>query len=171
VDALQRSTLTGSEETAAANLDIKAAMARVDQAARHAIGRGKFLSAVDLNASARRSGSTTGTSTTYSLPFSLGYEFDVWGRLRRQFEATKNNEQASAADLEFVRQTAIADVAQSYFTIRLYDRQIASYEAALGLYRKQLELTDTNTRRAFRCRPISCRPGRRSIPPPTNSSR
>ncbi len=133
-----------AEETAAANLDIQAAMARLDQA--HAATRstaGNFFPSLDLNASARRSGNATGTSTSYAVPFSLGYELDVWGRLRRQYEASKNSEQASAADLEFVRQTAIANVAQAYFTIRLYDRQIASYEAALELYRKQLDLTDT----------------------------
>jgi multidrug efflux system outer membrane protein len=133
-----------AEETAAANLDIKAAIARVEQArAATRSAAGNFLPAIDLGGSARRSGSAAGSATSYSLPASLGYELDVWGRLRRQYEASKHAEQATADDLEFVRQTAIADVAQAYFTLRLYDRQIASYEAALDLYRKQLDLTDT----------------------------
>jgi multidrug efflux system outer membrane protein len=133
-----------AEETAAANLDIKAAIARVDQArAATRATAGNFFPVIDANASARRSGNANGTSTLYSLPLNLDYEFDVWGRLRRQYESTRNIEQASVADLEFVRQVAVADVAQAYFTLRLYDRQITSFEAALELYRKQLELTDT----------------------------
>lgn len=133
-----------AEETVAANLDIKAAMARVDQArATTRSAAGNFYPSVDLDASARRSRSAVGTTTTYALPFSFSYELDVWGRLRRQYEASRNTEQASVADLEFVRQTAVSDLAQAYFTIRLYDRQITSFEAALELYRKQLELTDT----------------------------
>jgi multidrug efflux system outer membrane protein len=133
-----------AEEATAANLDIKAAMARVDQArAATRSAAGNFFPAIDLNASARRSGNASGASTSYSLPLSLGYEIDAWGRLRRQYEASQQNEQASVADLEFVRQTAIADLAQAYFTLRLYDRQIASFETALQLFHQQLDLSET----------------------------
>jgi len=134
-----------AEETMAANLDIKAAIARVDQA--HDVtlsARGNFFPLLSSSSSARRTGSATVTSdTTYTLPVSLSYEVDLWGRLRRQYESSKNSEQATADDLEFVRQTAVANVAQAYFNIRLFDQQIASFEEALVLYNKQLDLSET----------------------------
>jgi multidrug efflux system outer membrane protein len=134
-----------AEETMAANLDIKVAIARVDQAHDATLSAaGSFYPSISASLSARRTGTAAETSgTTYSLPVSLGYEVDLWGRLRRQYESTKNSEQATADDLEFARQTAVANVAQAYFTIRLFDQQIASFEEALVLYNKQLALTET----------------------------
>ena len=132
-------------DTLAANLDIQVAIARVDQArAVTQSAGGNFFPLLNSASSARRTGSAAGTSgTTFTLPVSLSYEIDVWGRLRRQYESAKNSEQASQADLEFARQTAVANVAQAYFNIRLFDQQIAAFEEALDLYRKQLELSET----------------------------
>ena len=133
-----------AEETVAANQNIRAAMARVEEARqsrRSALG--SFFPALNIDAAARRSRSSVATTDQYSLPLDLGYEVDVWGRLRRQYEFYQNTEAASAADLAWVRQTAIAEVAQAYFTLCLYDRQIALFEEALKLYRQQLNLTDT----------------------------
>ena len=134
-------------ETIAANQDIKAAIARVDQS-RAALrsANGSFFPSLNIDATARRSGNVNGTSSSYSLPLDLSYEVDVWGRLRRQYEYYKNTEQASAADLALVRLTAVADVAQAYFTIRFYDSEISVYRQALDLYRKQLDLTETKHR-------------------------
>ncbi len=133
-----------AQDTLAANLDIQAAISRVEQA--HAATRsaaGNFFPVISSASSARRSGNDLGTAgSTITLPVSLSYEVDVWGRLRRQYEATKHSEQASAADLEFARQTAVANVAQAYFNIRLFDQQMASFEEALDLYNKQLELSE-----------------------------
>jgi len=131
-------------ETLAANLDIRAAIARVDQARESTrSAAGSFFPNLSLNPSVRRSGSAAGAATAYSLPLQLGFELDVWGRLRRQYESAKDSEMASADDYVFVMQTALADVAQAYFTIRFYDREIGLYQEALGLYRKQLDLTQT----------------------------
>lgn len=164
------------EKTLAANLDIQAAMARVEQA-RAALGgaRGDYYPAITLNPSMRRShtssstvvttgsggtgsGSTsTGgssgtteivagqgrTTTTYSLPLNLSYELDLWGRLRRQAEFFRESARASEADQEFVRQTAVSDLAQAYFSIRLYDTQAEIFRNSLELFRKQLDLSET----------------------------
>jgi multidrug efflux system outer membrane protein len=133
-----------AEETMAANFDIKAAIARVDQArATLRSSSGSFFPALDIDATGRRSGNASGTTSSYSLPLQLSYEVDVWGRLRRQYEYYKNTEQASAADLALVQQTAVSTVAQAYFTLRLYDSQVSVYQQALDLFRKQLDLTET----------------------------
>lgn len=164
-----------AEKTLAANLDIQASMARVEES-RAALGvaRGDYFPSATINPSMRRShtGSTTTittdgtealnggggsgatvvttsrgrTTTTYSLPLNLSYEVDIWGRLRRQVEYYRDNSLASEADLEFVRQTAAADVAQAYFSIRLYDTQIETYQRSLDLFRRQLDLTQTKVK-------------------------
>ncbi|PTY02492.1 RND transporter [Opitutaceae bacterium EW11] len=156
------------EKTVAANLDIQAAMARVEQA--HAlvtVSGGALFPSVDAGATARRARSSSssgslstidgGTGTThvtpagritnvFSLPLSLSYEIDLWGRLRRQLEASQNSAWASEDDLEFVRQTALASVAQGVFNIRYYDTQQDVLERTIELYRKQIELTQSKVR-------------------------
>jgi len=49
---------------------------------------------------------------------------DIFGRLRRQYESSSNLERASVADFAVVRQTALADLAQGYFSLRFYDREM-----------------------------------------------
>lgn len=138
-----------AEKTVAANLNIKAAMARVEQARAALSGaRGGFFPALDLNASVRRGRSSEAvgsgnTTTSYSLPLNLSYEIDLWGGLRRQYEYYRNTEEASAAEYAFVRQTALSAVAQGYFAIRSYDDAMTILDKAMGLYRHQLDLTET----------------------------
>ena len=131
-------------EALSANLSIQAAMARLDEA--HEATRsaaGSFFPSLSVGASMRRSGSAAPPTTLYSVPLQLSYELDVWGRLRREYESAKHTEEATADDYVFVRQTEAAAVAQAYFTLRLYDREVGFFNEALGLYRQQLDLTNT----------------------------
>lgn len=140
-------------EALAANQDIRAAMSRVESARAAARGaRGGFFPAAEVNASAQRSrsparaGGGSATANSFTLPLDLSYELDVWGRLRREYEYYDQTAQASAADLAFVRQTVLAEVAQAYFTIRFYDSEVDILERNLALYREQLDLTQTKFR-------------------------
>ena len=131
-------------ETLRANLDIRAAMARVDQArALTRSNEGSYYPQVALNPAAQRtrSASTGKTINQFNLPVDASYEIDVWGRLRRQAESARDSEFASAADFAVVRQTALTDMTQGYVNLRLYDTQRLILEKTLGLYRRQLELT------------------------------
>lgn len=140
-----------AQETLAANQTIQAAMARVDAARAAARGTASgFLPALNLAPSASRSRSPSRASSggsaianSFSLPLDLSYELDVWGRLRREYEAANFTALASVDDLAVVRQTALADLAQSYFTLRFYDSEIKILQENLGLYREQLKLTQT----------------------------
>lgn len=151
------------EATLAANQDIKAAMARVTQARASAEAvRAGFFPVIALNPSASRartnrgsgnfttttiggiSGSSISRSTTssdFSIPFDLSYEVDIWGRVRRSYEAAKAQTAASEDDFEVVLQTATADVAQNYFNLRLFDAQADILHHSVDLYRQQVELT------------------------------
>jgi NodT family efflux transporter outer membrane factor (OMF) lipoprotein len=81
------------------------------------------------------------TATTYSLPLDISWEADVWGRIRRTVEANQANAQVSAADLEAVRLSVHAAVAQTYFQLRTADAQQALLERSVSAYRKSVELT------------------------------
>jgi len=91
-------------------------------------------------------GSTTAnisqTNTQIRVPFDLSYEIDFWGRVRRSYESAKAQVKASQYDLEVVRQTILADLAQNYFNLRSLDARHEIYERNLGLYRDQVDLTD-----------------------------
>jgi multidrug efflux system outer membrane protein len=108
-------------------------------------------------------GSTAGTSTTGSavgssgpgsghalnfneftvVPFDLSYEVDIWGRLRRAFEASANQAQASLADFENVLLTLKSDVATNYFALRSLDSEIDVQRRTIEAYQKALDLTNS----------------------------
>lgn len=81
------------------------------------------------------------TVTSVSIPFDLSYEIDIWGRVRRSYEAATAQATASAEDYEVVLQTLEADVAQDYFTIRSLDAQAQILAQTVESYRRQVALT------------------------------
>ena len=88
--------------------------------------------------------SSSGRTVTYSVPFDLSWEADVFGRIRRNLEANVADAQASAADLESARLSLHAELATDWFLLqgvdaqrRLLDEAIASYARALQLNRNR----------------------------------
>ena len=91
------------------NQDLKAAVARVSQAralARSA--RADFFPSVSFEPSAFRgrssdnvlNGFPSQTGNDFRVPLDLSYELDVWGRVRRSFEAANADAQARLAAFE-----------------------------------------------------------------------
>jgi NodT family efflux transporter outer membrane factor (OMF) lipoprotein len=79
-------------------------------------------------------------ANTFGAGLAAGWEFDVWGRVRRSAEAGRTAAEASAADLESVRLSLHATLVQTYFSLRvadteqqLYQRIIADYERSLTI--------------------------------------
>ncbi|WP_298036740.1 efflux transporter outer membrane subunit [uncultured Desulfuromonas sp.] len=137
------------EEAAAANQDLRAAAARVDQARALArIDEADLLPRVDLNPAAGRArtpgdfafGGKGVTGDSYSVPFDLSYEIDLWGRVRRSAEASRADAGASLADYRNVLLVLQAEVAGNYFALRSLDAEIALLERTVGLRRENLEL-------------------------------
>ncbi len=71
------------------------------------------------------------------LPLDLNYEIDLWGRIRRTVNASKEEAQASAADLQTALLSLQAELAVDYFEARANDAQekllldtVKSYEEA-----------------------------------------
>lgn len=109
-----------------------------------ALQSGDFATALGgLNTGEDATASTSTTSTTYRIPFDLTYEIDVWGRLRRAAEAADAEIKASEYELETVRQTIAADVAQNYFSIRALDWRARILNDTLKTYDEQVQLTES----------------------------
>jgi multidrug efflux system outer membrane protein len=83
------------------------------------------------------------SQTSVSLPFTVGYEVDLFGRRRRSIEAAQASYQASAADLENVRLVITAELAGDYFTLRQLDTELGILNRTVENLQKALQLVDS----------------------------
>jgi outer membrane protein, multidrug efflux system len=143
-------------QACAANQQLKVAVARLAEArAQMDVTRaglfpnvsasGSFVrQRVSPNAPSTITGQAHGTSSTFDdfyVPLSLGYELDVWGRVRRSVESARAQVQASADDLETIRLMIQAEVAVDYFTLRALDTERAVLNSSVEVFTKSLQLT------------------------------
>src|SRR5580698_7388184 len=77
----------------------------------------------------------------FTLPLDLSYEIDLWGRVRRTVTASREQAQASAADLETARLSLHAEVAIDYFEVRSADAQARLLNDTVNAYSEALDLT------------------------------
>ena len=76
-------------------------------------------------------------------PFDLSYELDLWGQVRRAFEASGDQAQATLADFENVLLMLRADVATNYFALRSLDSEIDVQRHTIKAYQDNLNLTNS----------------------------
>jgi multidrug efflux system outer membrane protein len=86
------------------------------------------------------------TQNNFVVPFTVGYEVDLFGRRRRSIEAAQAGYQASAADLENVRLLVAAQVAGDYFSLRQLDTQIGVLTRTVEALTKGLDLVNSRYR-------------------------
>jgi NodT family efflux transporter outer membrane factor (OMF) lipoprotein len=153
-------------QVAVSNQSLKQAEARYREAAALVSqARASFFPVLSVSASAQRAGryggsgsvvsggtvigggSDTGNSgsshpgNTYSLPFTASWEPDLWGQVRRTVEGDVANAQASAATLASTRLSLQAQLAQTYFQLRIIDEQKRLLDNTVAAYAKALQLT------------------------------
>jgi multidrug efflux pump len=144
--------LTRLEEDAVrANQDLQAAAARVAQARSAArIVASAYYPVVTLDPSVQRQRTPTAvgpvTATTAVIPFDVGYEIDVWGKVRREHESALAHATASADDFAVVLHTLTADVAANYYNLRALDTQERVLTESMSVYRQEIELTRTKAK-------------------------
>lgn len=80
------------------------------------------------------------TQSVYEIPFSVSYEADLFGRVRRDVEAGNASLQSNAADLANVQLVLTAELAADYFTLRELDAEYQVVEESVGYQRKALDL-------------------------------
>ena len=83
------------------------------------------------------------TQNIYTLPFTVSYEVDLFGRRRRSIEAAQASYQSSAADLENVRLIITSEVAGDYFSLRQLDTQISLLSRTVESISKGLDLVNS----------------------------
>lgn len=86
------------------------------------------------------SGATT--QSNFTIPFSVSYELDLFGRVRRNLEAANASLQASAADLENVRLVLTAELAADYFNLRELDREAGVVRQSVDIQQTGLDLVN-----------------------------
>jgi NodT family efflux transporter outer membrane factor (OMF) lipoprotein len=83
------------------------------------------------------------TYNDFVLPFSVSYQADVWGRIRKNVESYREQAQASAADLATVNLSMHADLAIDYFQARSLDAEEQLLNSTVKQYEQALELNQS----------------------------
>lgn len=83
------------------------------------------------------------TQNNFTLPFTVGYEVDLFGQRRRTIEAAEASYQASGANLENVRLVITADLAGDYFTLRQLDTELGILNRTVDALTRGLELVQS----------------------------
>lgn len=142
------------DEALRANLDVRNAAARVEQfAARLDISRSEFFPQVGYGVSGDRQGISDNNAaalgiesvtTNYQATLNLGWELDVWGRIRRANESARAQLLAAEEARRTVILSLVSSVATSYVGLRSLDRQLEiaiqtrdSREESLALFELQ----------------------------------
>ncbi len=82
------------------------------------------------------------TQNVYTIPFSINYEADLFGRVRRNVEAANASLQSTAADLQNVQLVLTAELAADYFSLRELDAEFQVVQESVGYQRKGLDLVN-----------------------------
>jgi NodT family efflux transporter outer membrane factor (OMF) lipoprotein len=83
------------------------------------------------------------TQNVYTIPFTLNYEVDLFGRVRRNVEAANASLQATAADLGNVQLVLTAELAADYFSLRELDAEYQVVQESVGYQKKGLDLVNS----------------------------
>lgn len=89
----------------------------------------------------RSTSSAAPPSNTDLLTVNASWEPDLWGHVRRTVEANATSAQASAAELQALRLSTQAQLAQDYFQLRDQDADRQLYDKTVIDYKKSLDLT------------------------------
>ena len=77
----------------------------------------------------------------FALPVDFSYEVDLWGRIRRTVSASKEEAQATAAELETASLSLHAELAVDYFELRSADAEKQLLDDTVKDYTESLQLT------------------------------
>jgi NodT family efflux transporter outer membrane factor (OMF) lipoprotein len=81
-------------------------------------------------------------SSDYTLPGSISWELDLWGKIRRQVESSEASAQSSAADLANTQLSLQSELAIDYFQLRTLDAVKELLENTAKGYEHSLTLTE-----------------------------
>ena len=130
------------EEALAANLDLRLAVSRIDEArANLRLARSNLYPSLDADFGARRARNSQSTefvfpgpqiTNAYTAGLQASYEVDLWGRLASGRDAAQAELLASRYSAETVRTALAAQVASTYFSLRAFDAELQITRDTLG---------------------------------------
>jgi NodT family efflux transporter outer membrane factor (OMF) lipoprotein len=119
------------------NQTIRAAEARLRQAeAAIGVARAPAFPTLNFQATNDKVGFSAG-----KVGLTAGWELDLWGRIRRLVESSQAGAQATADDLAGATLSVQAQVAQSYFLLRVQDSDLRLLRDSVVRYERSLQLT------------------------------
>jgi multidrug efflux system outer membrane protein len=86
------------------------------------------------------------TYDTFTAPVYLGWELDLWGRVRKLSQAAHARYTASLDDFESAKLAVAAEVATDYFSLRTLDDEYTLIANTIEAYRYSLTLTQNRRR-------------------------
>lgn len=129
------------------NLDIAAALARIDQAQGSLRSTNStLLPQVDASGNTSRSESSNnakGTSRSAGGDLSISYALDLWGQYRSQSEASSQSYRASQFDHDATVLLVQSSVANTYFTILNLRERLAISNESLAASKETLKLVQS----------------------------
>ncbi len=137
-------------QAVAGNFNLMAAYERVQQA--RAIARQQaapLLPFFSLDPSVTRGessdslGVNSSATTTYRFPFNVAYELDLFGRIRRGYQAAVRNAQAAEADWNAIRLIVETEIARNYYQLRSIDDEIEIVSKTIQLREEQLKILNS----------------------------
>lgn len=132
-----------------ANQDLRKAVARVEEnRANVRVAKAARYPAIHLNPSYERhrsseNGSTPSEQNQVRSTMDGGYEFDLWGRIRRTVESAAAQSAAVEAARDTVLLNLTADVADNYFNLRSLDAEMVVLERTVSLREKALAVSQS----------------------------
>jgi len=135
----------------AANTDLRVALANLEKARAQLRGaRSDLLPQTGLDASATYGRSAIGQvpagigrqNWVISGGLQVGYEIDLFGRVRRNIEAARADSQVAAEDAAAVRVAVVADTVRAYVDAAASAQRIAVARQTVGLLDQALRITN-----------------------------
>jgi len=132
------------EQVEISNQNVKAAEAAYRQAqALVSEAKAAYFPTVSGNAGLSRSaGPGDVVSNNYNASLGAGWEPDLWGRIRREVEASKTTAEASNAELGAAKLSAQATLASDYMSLRFSDEQKRLLENTVKNDQRILTITE-----------------------------
>ena len=145
LDALVERLNLSNQNLAAREAQYRQARALVGEA------RSGLMPRLDGGASRSRSGATDSAGSrvignSYDLSLTAAWELDLWGKLRRNLQASAADYQASAAELASLKLSLQSELVQNYLQLRVLDEQKRLLDATVAAYARSLRLTENQYR-------------------------
>ncbi len=124
------------------NLDLAVAAARVLQAqAQSGVAASALFPSIDLNGSAKRSGSKTFSYNSFGASASASYELDFWGLAQDNLRVARNSARAAIYAKDVVELTITANTSNAYFAVLSLRERLAIARKNVAAAKRILEIT------------------------------